>query len=64
MHSRTESGIPLDWNDVPRIEREIAAERERLERLQHAIDAVKGRHPTSIELAEIQALWSQSGKIA
>ena len=58
MHSRTESGIPLDWHDVLRIVRQKMAEADRQRNLAHVNEALKqlDRQPTPEEIAAAEAL--------
>jgi len=58
MHSRTESGIPLDWHDVLRIHRAKIAESARLRNLAHVNEALKllDRQPTPEEIAAASAV--------
>ena len=58
MHSRTESGFPLDWHDVLRIHRAKIAESTRLRNLAHVNEALKqlDRQPTPEEIAAAAAV--------
>jgi len=64
MHSRTESGIPLDWHDVLRIHRAKIAESARLRNLEHVNEALKllDRQPTPEEIAAAELVLSQPPK--
>jgi hypothetical protein len=61
MHSRSESGIPLDWHDVLRIYQRERAEAQRLRNLEHVNEVLKllDRQPTPQEIAEAQAILEQ-----
>lgn len=58
MHSRTESGIPLDWHLVQIVTRAERIEAERLRQIERVKEALAllGRHPTPEELAAAQAV--------